>query len=370
VKIALAGDWHSNVHERPMAQALERLGHTVLPFAWHRYLTSRGAGQVPGIGRPTLLRRAQNKYLLGPVIGRINADLLELVAREQPDILFVYRGTHVTADTLRRIRHRSPRTLLVGYNNDDAFAPGQPRWPWRHFLGSIPEYDRVLAYRPHNIDDFAAAGARSTGILLPWFVPDVHRPVVLTPQERETYGCDVVFIGHYEQDGRLSLIESLVRANINVRLFGPGRGYRGHDWDGPLRGSPTLRHLAPVREVWGDDYCKALCGSKIALCFLSRRNRDAYTRRCFEIPATRTLMLSEYSPELAGIYREGESADFFRTATELVHKAGHYLQNVSDLQSVARNGYERAFADGHDVDSRMRQMLDGLASDRRDHGAA
>jgi spore maturation protein CgeB len=359
VTIVLAGDWHSTIHERPMADALERLGHTVEPFAWHTYFKPHAG---VGASFPSqVLRKAQNKYLVGPVIRQINEDLIRLAERVQPDLLFVYRGTHVTAATLRAIRRRAPHTQLVGYNNDDPFAAGQPRWPWRHFITAIPEYDRVFAYRRHNIADFVSAGARSTGLLLPWFVPSVHRPVSLTPEERAIYECDVVFVGHFEDDGRLECLEALAAASVRVKIFGPGRGFRGHDWDARLRASAALRHLAPVDLVWGADYTKALCGAKIALCFLSKRNRDVYTRRCFEIPATGTLMLSEYSDELAALFREGVDADFFRTRDELVGKVQRYLGDDLVRQRIAGSGRDRAFADGHDVESRMRVMLQQLA---------
>jgi spore maturation protein CgeB len=361
VKIVLAGDWHSNVHERPMAEALQRLGHLVQPFAWHTYFRPRGGAGIAAELPARVFRKAQNKYLVGPIIGQINADLIRLTEQLQPDLLFVYRGTHVTAATLREIRVRSPRTLLVGYNNDDPFAPAQPAWPWRHFLAAIPEYDRVLAYRRPNAGDFQRAGARSTGILLPWFVPAIHRPMELSAEDRLRYGAEVAFIGHFEKDDRLPYLEAVAAAGVDLRLFGPGRGYRGHDWDGPLRSSAALRHLAPVHEVWGDEYCKALCGARIALCFFSKRNRDAYTRRCFEIPATGTLMLSEYSSELASIYREGVEADFFRSKAELVEKVRFYLRDQPARDAVARAGYQRAYADGHDVESRMRAMLEQLA---------
>lgn len=344
-----------------MSEALERLGHIVHPFAWHVYLQqpqSQGVAVRP-ISR--LLRKAQNKYLHGSVIRRINDDLVRLVDRVQPDLLFVYRGTHVTASTLQAIRSRSPRTLLVGYNNDDPFAGGQPRWPWRHFLAAIPEYDRVLAYRRHNISDLIHAGARSTGLLLPWFVPAIHQPVPLTVQEHAAYETDVVFIGHFEDDGRVASLDALATSNVKVRVFGPGRGFHGHDWDRPLRSSPRLRQLAPVQPVWGSDYTKALRGAKIALCFLSKRNRDVYTRRCFEIPATETLMFSEYSKELAAIFREGIDVEFFRTPAELVRKVHVYLRDDEARRRVARNGRDRVIAGGHDVQTRMRCMLEELA---------
>jgi spore maturation protein CgeB len=339
-----------------MADALTRLGHAVEPFEWYRYFGS--SGRFPPV---TVWRRAQNKYLFGPHIGTINADLIERAVALRPDLLFVYRGTHIRKETLSTIRARAPGIRIVGYNNDDPFAATQPMWPWRHFKAAIPEYDCILAYRPANLDDFATAGARSTALLLPWFVPAVHRPMNLGPDEQCHYGSEVVFIGHYESDGRLAALEALASAGVDVRLFGPGAGYPAHDWHGPLSASDALRRLIPIREVWGDEYARALSASRIALCFLSKRNRDRYTRRCFEIPATGTLLLSEFTPELAALFTEGVDAEFFRSHGELVEKARYYLQNVNARDAVARRGYDRVYRDGHDVDSRMRQMLEHAA---------
>ena len=122
--------------------------------------------------------------------------------------------------------------------------------------------------------------------------------------------------------------------------------------------SVVLKHLAPVHLVWNEDYKKALCGAKIALCFFSKLNRDTYTRRCFEIPATGTLLLSEYSDDLASLYQEGEEADFFKNKEEMIQKIKLYLGN-DDLRSrVAVNGNQRAIIDGHDIFSRMAKVLD------------
>ena len=365
MNIVLAGDFASNVHERPMADAMERLGHRVDRFPWHTYV--RGATAHASAFSPGLhLRKAQNKYLAGPMIARINRDLIERVTAAHCDLLFVYRGTHIRKATLEEIRRRRPGTRLVGYNNDDPFAPQQPRWAWRHFIESLPVYDHVLAYRPHNLDDFRAAGARSIGLLLPWFDPAVHHPVALSPESRREYESDAIFVGHYEPDMRLRSLEALVEAGVAVRVFGPAVGRRGYDWHPPLSGSSRLRALMPVREIWDADYARALSASKIGLCFFSKLNRDRYTRRCFEIPATGKLLLSEYSPELAEMYREGVEAEFFRTPEELVKKARFYLANPAAREAIAKRGYDRVHRDGHDVDSRVRRMLDELDDRRRD----
>lgn len=352
MRILLAGDWHSDLHEEEMARSLRRLGHEVSEFKWHSYFASRTkrAGVWAALG--SLVRRAQNKYLSGPLLAAINRDIVLSALSCRPDLLFVYRGTHITRRTINAIKRALPACVVVGYNNDDPFSPTQRRYYWRHFVRAIPAYDLMLAYRERNLAEFRAAGAKRVELLRSWFVPGRNHPVELSSQERDRFECDVVFIGHYEPDGRLECLEEIVRRGYRLKLFGPTKY-----WERPLRQSPVLARFAPVRMVWGEDYNRALAGARIALCFLSKLNRDTYTRRCFEIPATGTLMLSEYTDDLASLYDAGGEADFFQDQADLLDKITFYLQHEERRDAVARAGHLKVQSAGHDIDSRMRMML-------------
>lgn len=346
MKILVAGDWHSTIHEEPVANALAALDQTVCRFPWHPYF----ATPTGRAGRPlAIAQKFQRKYMLGPSFSRMNRDLVATARREQPDALFIYRGTHIAASTLRRIRQTVPRVVIVGYNNDDPFSPRYPRWMWRHFRDSLPEYDLVLAYRQHNLTDFRNAGARRVELWRSWFIPAVNHPYELTPADHERYDCDVVFAGHFEADERVAYLDAIARAGYRLRIFGP-------DYPAQLD-APHLQPLLPIRAVRGEEYNKALCGAKIALCFLSKLNRDTYTRRNFEIPATRTLMLSEYTADLASLFSEDVEAAFFRSPQELLEKIAYYLDHDDRRAAVAAAGYQRVWADGHDITSRVRQLL-------------
>lgn len=353
MRILIAGDWHSELHEEVVQQALRELGHEVQAFKWCGYF-KRPRGVLGWVAH--FVRRAQNKYLVGPAIRRLNRDLIAAALHFRPEMLFVYRGTHVTRETLRAIKKSSPDCVLVGYNNDDPFSPAYPHYLWRNFLRAIPVYDLMLAYRHANLAEYVQAGARRVELLRSWFVPERNHPVELSPAEKHLFEADVVFVGHYEDDQRLECLEEIARQGIRLRLFGPG-----YDWDPVIRKSPALSGLVPVRLVWGEDYNRALCGAKIALCFLSKLNRDTYTRRCFEIPATGTLMLSEYSDDLSSLYKAGVEADFFRSREEMMEKIRYYLIHEEARQRVARSGQLRVRHDQHDVASRMAQVVKWVA---------
>lgn len=350
MKILVVGDGHSAIHEVAVVEAFRKLGHRVEPFYWQSYFNS----QNPVV---RLWQRIQNKFLIGPVLRKLNADLVDAAIQFKPKLIFIYRGTHITPKAISEIKQRLPGCVVYGYNNDDPFADGHPPWLWRHFLKSVPKYDLVFAYRHHNLDDFIKIGAKRVELLRSWYIPHLNHAVTLSDIDEGKYGCDVVFVGHYENDERLEYLEEIARNGFKLRLFGPE-----YEWNHLLVKSEELNHLAPVHLVWNEDYNKALCGAKIALCFFSKLNRDTYTRRCFEIPATRTLLLSEYSDDLASLYQAGEEADFFKNKEEMILKIKLYLGDDNLRGRVAANGNQRAINDGHDVVSRMAKVLDCVTS--------
>ena len=357
MKILIAGNWHSLLHEEPVYRAFEKLGHKPLRFRWHLYF--KPTNSLQRIFTPFF--KAQNKYGLGPIINRVNRDLIDMVKHELPDIVFIYRGILIYKETLQRIKEVAPATVLLGYNNDDPFSTIYPKWQWRHFLAGVPEYDLVLAYRLHNLNEFNAAGAKQVELMRSWFVPELNYPVILSEEDRNRYECDVVFVGHYENDGRIKYLEEIVHRGWDLRIFGHDYG-----WHPSILRSELLKKYYPLCTVWGSDYNKALCGAKVALCFFSKLNRDTYTRRCFEIPASGTLLLSEYSDDLAGLFKRGVEADYFRNIKELIDKLEMYLVNEELRKRVARAGMEKVNSAGHDVKSRMEQLLKWVADVRKD----
>lgn len=356
MRILVAGDWHSDLHEQELLRSLNRLGHEVGEFKWHHYFSFK-----PDVSNSlaALFKRAQNKYVIGPAVACINQDFVAKALEFRPDVVFVYRGTHIDNKSLQAVKTAMPKCVLIGYNNDDPFAPSQPKYLWRHFMAAIPYYDLMLAYRHANLDALRRAGAKRAELMRSWFVADRNYPIELTQADQSKFATDVVFVGHFESDQRLDFLEEIVRQGFSLRIFGPTKY-----WAKPLAKSAVLRHLAPVQMLGGVDYNRALCGAKVALCFLSKLNRDTYTRRCFEIPATRTLMLSEYSDDLASLYLEGVEADYFRNKNEFIEKVKLYIDSASDRSRVAQCGFDKVHSSGHDIDSRMKILLDQIESIR------
>jgi spore maturation protein CgeB len=343
MRILLAGAYEFVIYEEVCAQALQTLGHQVFRFAWREYFNG-------------ILGKAERKYVFnGPNTSRLNRDLLETAKRVSPDVLIVWRGTHILPKTLRRIKEDT-RVFLVSYNNDDPFSPYYTTSPqlhhrrlWRLFMSCIPHFSLHFAYRPVNVEDFRRVGGARACLLPPYYIPARNRPIELSTADRERFACDIVFVGHYEPDNRWDYIRALADAGFSVKLFGTGWSRRilGNRW----------KYFGDVQPVRDEEYTKALCGAKVCLSIFSRMNRDTYTRRTFEIPATGAVMLSEYSRDVERMFEEGTEASFFRSRDELIQKATWLLEDDQRRLRIARAGRERCIRDGHDVESRMRQLV-------------
>jgi len=336
MRILVVGDGHSAIHEVAVVRALSQLGHEVQAFYWHSYF---GANYV--LAR--LWRRAQNRFLVGPALSKLNDDLVSRAVLFQPALIFIYRGTHVYARTLARLKRKLPDCQIFGYNNDDPFAKGHPPRLWQHFLRSIPFYDLVFAYRKHNLAEYTAVGAKRVLLLMPWFIPEKDTPLVADGVVVNRF--DVVFVGHYENDHRVEYLGRIAESAYSFGLFGP-------DWD-RAPSVAWLNKYYPVRPLCSDLYRETLSAAKIALCFLSTLNRDTYTRRCFEIPAMGVFMLCEYSYDLSKLFEDGVDAVFFHNPQDMMRKIEYYLEHEAEREAIAKSGYVRVNRDRHDVISRM-----------------
>lgn len=294
----------------------------------------------------------------GMALMRLNSNVVAVAAQHRPDWILFWRPTHILPGTLGKLRTMGIR--MASYNNDDPFGPKvhgsvpwHHHWLWCWYLKCLPHFDRNFFYRRINCAEAKAIGATHAEVLMPYFIPWQDRPVELTPRERNRFETDVVFVGHYEPDGRAHAVNQLVRDGRHVKIWS------GASWRDALI-TEYYQINGPIEIALGTDYAKSLCGARICLAFLSKLNRDTYTRRCFEIPACGKLMLAERTDDLLRMFKEDEEACFFSSNEELVDKARWLIDNPDIRERIAQAGMRRVWADGHDVMSRARQFLELL----------
>jgi spore maturation protein CgeB len=346
VKILIVGNWYWPQYEKAFACALRDNGVEIIGLSTKRFFSG-------------FFGRVQQKFPIpGSAMLGLNRAVIVEAKKHRPDFILFWRPTHIMPYTLRQLEILGIST--ISYNNDDPFGPtiyGNAPWHhhflWYWYTRCLPLFQLNFFYRKINCGEALTQGAKHATVLLPYFMPWQDRPVQLTEEERGCYDTEVVFAGHYEPDGREESIRALVSAGLKVKLWG------GHYWSRAVLGD-LYDGLAPIVPAEGDDYAKALCGAKVCLCFLSKLNRDTYTRRCFEIPACGGLMLAERTDDLIRFFKEDEEACFFSSTAELLEKARWLIQNPQDRELIAASGLRRVWADGHDVYSRASWFIDTI----------
>jgi len=301
----------------------------------------------------SLYKSIENRFSFGFFVNRLNSKIKQFAKESNPDFVFIYRGIHVYPSTVRYLSEELGLTVY-GYNNDDPFSDQYPRYYWRHYLKSLPYYTHVFSYRQKNIEDYSSIGIQSN-LLRSYYLKDQNFPIQNLPDNCK-YLSDVSFIGHYEKDGRDKMLLSLLQSGVTLKIYGP-------EW----HRSPLYFQLIEllgyeIEPIKGSDYNLAINACKIALVFLSKINNDTYTRRCFEIPATKTMMLAEYTEDLTSMFEAGKEVDFFNSREELLQKINFYLSE-NRYADVGAAGYARLIKDGHEITDRCYQIVNYFNQD-------
>lgn len=330
-RVLLAGNWAWDIYEEALSTGFNDLGWLVTPF---RTTAAKGwLSQMPILSR---LRPAWT-------LRRLNRDFVDVVHRVKPNLIFLWRCIDILPASLAEIRSKFPEVVIFLYHNDNPFSGPKERIKNRHYLGGIIHANLTAVFRPANLKDALAWGADRAEILMPSYIRAVHRPLGGGQQN------DVIFVGHFEDDCRESAIVALHNAGIDVRILGT-------KWEAMQRKHQWLAEQE-IKQVWGDDYVASLAGAKISLAFLSNKNRDVYTRRCFEIPACGSLLMAPRTKELQRIFKEDEEAVFWSSNEELVEKVRYLLSNESARLSIAEAGRRRVILDAHHEYGRAQQVV-------------
>lgn len=322
--------------------------------AWVRSLRELGvqcqlldpAERIPS----SLLGRVQRRFLYGPNISKARRNVIDKLLQIEPDAVLLYQGHLFGPEHLDELRDH---TMVLGYHNDDPFGPSRSMLRYRLLHKALSSYHGYHFYRDCNASEAKTFGLKRTGVVLPGYMPWVDYPRRKSNHFAAPDG--IFFAGHCENDIRISCVENAIKRQIPIKIFGDPKSWNENAT------SIVKNTIGRVHHVFGDEYREAISNSAISLCFFSKKNRDTYTRRVFEITACAGFLLSERSEDMLEFFTEGKEAEYFSSQEEFIDKAEFYLRNDRVRRSIAKRGYERAQSSGYDVVSRTRKWLDEIS---------
>lgn len=356
----VVGDFLWPWYQEACCNSLESLGHRVTRFSFFRYFRFFPSQNSEPVFH-SVFHYLQYKFQLGPTFLRLYFDLIICFVQLKPTYIWLYNVHIISPFILRILRCLSPTTVFLSYTNDNAFSNHSSRLLWKKYLSSLHLIDVHFVYRHSNISDLLRRNIPFSTIhlLRSYFIPECDYPTSISDIP-PSFLTDIVFAGHYEDDGRLQALEAVASLGFKLRIYGAG-------WSTPFESlppsSPLRDHPLPIKPAIGDAYRYAICGAKIAICFLSTLNEDTYTRRCFQIPAMGIPLVCQYSDDLADLFSENKEYFFFRDASQLCAQILKLMSSSSLRAQVADAAYLRVYKSGHDIMSRMQFFLSCLNSD-------
>ena len=107
------------------------------------------------------------------------------------------RHCRFSGATLAEAKRRQPECRIVGYCCDDLLNPGNQS---PQFLKHLPLYDAFFTTKTYNVGELRALGCRRPLLIGNSYDPATHRPMEVSPAERDLYGGEVGFIGAWEAE--------------------------------------------------------------------------------------------------------------------------------------------------------------------------
>jgi len=337
IRILLVGDFIFPIYEEAFEKGFLKITPSVYRFSLN-YPESKSIFNK-------LLVYFERRLAIGFLTNSLNKRLVETALYTRPDLVMIYRGRNIFPSTYKMIRMKLPNTKIFIYNNDDPFSKKYPFYFWLYYKSSLKYFHHIFCYRQKNIKDLDMRGYRNTSILMSYYIGKKNYLYNKKFTERE---IDVVFIGHFENDGRDEIINFLLQNGISVKIFGT-------NWNkSKLYNILSLGNQ--IERVNAEKYNDLLNQTKIALVFLSKLNNDEYTRRCFEIPAAGAVMFSERTKKMQQLYLENEEVVFFKDRYELLLKLNYYLNNESLLEKISCNARNKLFNSNHEISDRVDEI--------------
>lgn len=291
-------------------------GCQVQNFSW----TEAAPSLVSGLFRDKVAWRLAWQ----PLAKLANQKLIEMANQFQPDLTLVISPLLLHPDSILALKQHGLTFVFFTDNPVDEHHTHTNQWIKQGF----PLWDAALIWSQQLVERLTKNGVKRA--FFHSFCSDIEYHF---PKRQANPRYDVAFIGNWDSSRKR---EQYLKAIANYRLGLWGSKY----WNTHCQ-EPDLKNL-----------CQGLCSyqeipeilgsAQMGLNILRPQNEDGHNIRTYEIPATGTLMLSEYSQDLLNLFTPDKEAVYFSNAEELKQKVEYLLQNPSLIESIAEAGYKKA----------------------------
>lgn len=277
-------------------------------------------------------------------VQRLNKRLISIAQTYKPDLFLEAGGWNIVPKTVDALREMNIKTALWTIDAPRIFEPIREAAPHYDFVftGGSEAYEllddlhiKYLRWLPFACDS------------------DFHKPVELSTEEMQRYGCDICFVGSggelYPQ--RRRFLESLI--DFDLGIWGPG-------WDTLSPHSPLKKFIRGEKiksEVW----VKIFSASKIVFHAHYRDpsgNISCYQAapRVYEALACGSFLVVDRQRDVQRLFNPGEDLAVFNSVDELREIITYYLDHPDEAHTIAKRGRKKVL-ENHTYGHRIREIL-------------
>lgn len=243
--------------------------------------------------------------------------LREAIAAWDPDLVFLIRGLGFRQWALEGARTRFGWWVEA----DERVAEA---------LGEAPWYDRYFF-----INSSSVAAAKAAGYVHAAYLPHAVDPDVFRPLPGVAKDLDFCFVGLWSRK-RQQYIEAALELTGNGAVYGP-------KWLRKTFRNARLRRLVKGRYIGGEALVRLYNRTKVVINVTEwgaagGAQRSGMTMRLFEVPATRTLLLTDRSADIELAIRPGEHVAAFDDLEDFKRELAFYLGNAAARERIAGQG--------------------------------
>ncbi|QSJ15278.1 glycosyltransferase [Nostoc sp. UHCC 0702] len=302
--------------EEVYGRGFSALGCEVQHFSWKEVTSSLSLG---GFWNKVAWRLAWQLLAKSA-----NHKLVEQANQFQPDLTLVISPRLIHPDTILALQQNGLAFVFYTDNPVDAHHTHSNSW----VKGGFPLWNAAFIWSQELVKRLHENGVKQA-----FFHPFCSDVEYHFPQRQTNPIYDVAFIGNWDASRKR---EHYLKAIADYKLGLWGSNYwNNHCQEISLKG--LCQGMCSYQEI-----PQILGSAKMGLNILRPQNEEGHNIRTYEIPATKTLMLSERSQELLNLFLEDKEAVYFSNPDELRQKVEYLLKNPDVISSITEAGYQKA----------------------------
>lgn len=298
----------------------------------------------------SLVVRGCNRLLRRWYQAELAAEIDRRLAVLQPDVLLVYKGNLVAAESVERAKARGVLTVNV-------FPDFSPHAHGRQLREAIGVYDLVVSAKPFHPEHWRDTyGYRNRCVFVPHgYDPAVHQ----WSESTEKPDLDVVMAASWRPQYERLMVElaAMIGESVaSVSLAGNGwadrrRLFPAHwQFPGGLHGRSYGEFLRRGRIVVAPVHTEVVIDG-------ARQPGDQDTTRTYELAAAGCFFLHRRTPYARTVYDEASEVPMWDDARELAALIRHYLPLEDKRRQMAAAAHRRAVP-AYSIPSRALSVLE------------